>query len=87
MCVHVYSSSVLAERARPGGERSELTHCAFSHSIGLKFVLRVSCCDPKISRHSHTLQANGDYDKKAWLDTLKSVVKVTTTSEPQVTAI
>jgi len=33
-----------------------------------KYLFKVSCSAPEISRHSHTLQACSDYNKKAWLD-------------------
>ena len=33
-----------------------------------KYLFKVSCSVPEISRHSHTLQACSDYNKKAWLD-------------------
>ena len=44
--------------------------------IGCKHLFKISCTDVAISRHTHTLQANGDYDKKAWLNAFKSVVPV-----------
>lgn len=43
-------------------------------TTGSKFLFKVSCSDPQVSRHSHTLQANGDFDKKAWMDSFKTVV-------------
>ena len=46
------------------------------HLLGGKHLFKVSCSDAAVSRHAHTLQANGDYDKKAWLDAFKSVVEV-----------
>ena len=33
-----------------------------------KHLFKVSCSMPEISRHSHTLQACSDYNKKAWMD-------------------
>ena len=39
-------------------------------------LFKVSCSDAAVSHHAHILQANGDYDKKAWLDAFKSVVEV-----------
>ena len=41
---------------------------------GTKNLIKVSCRDPTVSRHSHTLQANGDFDKKAWLDAFQQVL-------------
>ena len=43
---------------------------------GPKHLFKISCSDLQVSRHSHTLQANGDYDKKAWIDVFKTVVPV-----------
>ena len=52
----------------------------FSHvytiCVGVKHGFRVSCSDLSVSSHTHTLQANGDYDKKAWLDAFRAVVDV-----------
>ena len=55
------------------------THFLTLHSLSLthpgsKNLITVSCNDPTITRHSHTLQANGDFDKKAWLDAFRQVV-------------
>jgi len=36
--------------------------------VASKHLIKVSCSQPDISRHSHTLQACSDYNKKAWLD-------------------
>ncbi|KAL5474456.1 hypothetical protein EMCRGX_G026404 [Ephydatia muelleri] len=44
-------------------------------STGVKHLFRVSCTNEQANCHSHTLQANGDYDKKAWLDAFKNVVQ------------
>lgn len=41
----------------------------------MKHLFRVSCTNEQANCHSHTLQANGDYDKKAWLDAFKNVVQ------------
>jgi len=44
------------------------------HPAGGKHLFKVMCSNPQTSRHSHTLQANGDFDKKAWMDAFKPVV-------------
>lgn len=40
----------------------------FDVLLASKHLIKVSCSMPEISRHSHTLQACSDYNKKAWLD-------------------
>ncbi|CAI8048008.1 Neuroepithelial cell-transforming gene 1 protein [Geodia barretti] len=45
-----------------------------SGGSGSKNLIKVSCRDPTVSRHSHTLQANGDFDKKAWLDAFQQIL-------------
>lgn len=47
-----------------------------------KHLFKVSCSMPEISRHSHTLQACSDYNKKAWLDAF-SLAKTQSLQEQQ----
>ena len=47
-----------------------------------KYLFKVSCSIPEISRHSHTLQACSDYNKKAWTDAF-SLAKSQFQQQPQ----
>lgn len=47
-----------------------------------KHLFKVSCSIPEISRHSHTLQACSDYNKKAWMDAF-SLAKSQFQQQPQ----
>lgn len=48
-----------------------------------KYFFKLSCSRAEISRHSHTLQANSDFDKKAWLDAFKAVKAAATESNAE----
>jgi len=54
-------------------------------STGGKHLFKVTCTDPQGGRYSHTLQANGDFDKKAWMDAFKPVVPTILSSSPVTT--
>ncbi|XP_064398733.1 neuroepithelial cell-transforming gene 1 protein-like [Halichondria panicea] len=78
-------SSLLVESladgdGRVGGSFRGTRGLKTTANTGGKHQFKVSCSDPTVTSHAHTLQANGDYDKKAWLDAFKTVVTVTCNS-------
>lgn len=48
-----------------------------------KYLFKVNCSMPEISRHSHTLQACSDYNKKAWLDAFSLAKSQSQQQQPQ----
>ncbi|XP_065898075.1 neuroepithelial cell-transforming gene 1 protein-like [Dysidea avara] len=63
---HLLLEDIADGDARIGGSfRGALSMASANTS---KYLIKVSCSIPEISRHSHTLQACSDYNKKAWLD-------------------
>jgi len=66
-------------------QRSDKCSWPLLSAPGGKHLFKVTCTDPQGGRYSHTLQANGDFDKKAWMDAFKPVVPTILSSSPVTT--